>query len=294
MTLMRAWQVAVAIPVLSAALFAQAEWPRPKWEKVETVDCRGSDDGKTSVDKRVGRFSVQIERVSEAEGFRCRAELISPTGRKMRLIADTMVAIHQGTGEDLFGDGHPSLVLEGFSGGAHCCFTYRIVSLADSPIVLPLIENETPFYFFKDHASGQFRILTSDGSFDYFDKLCHACTPFPHVVLRVDPDGFHDVSSQFVEQYDTEIAAARARIPAGDISRFQVADFDDAKPIVLDIVFSYLYSGRDAEAWKMLDEMWPAADRERIKALIVATRENGLLAKIRHLRSAAQSPVQPR
>ncbi len=279
---MRAWLVAGTWLVFSSALFGQAEWPHPNWRKVEAVDCRSSANAKSSIEKTVGKFRVQIESVpnTDGDGFRCRASLIMPAGQRTHLIDDAMVAIHQGTGEDLFGDGHLSLVLEGFSGGAHCCYTYRIIDLTNPPVVLPPIENETPFYFFKDKASGRFRILTSDGGFDYFDNLCHACVHLPSVVLRLDAEGLHDVSPQFVEQYDTEIAAARARIPQGDIGKFQMADFQDAKPVVLEIVLSYLYSGREAEAWQALEEMWPEGDRARIKTLIINTRAAGILPKL--------------
>jgi hypothetical protein len=279
---MRTWLVAILVPLFSAALFSQAEWPRPNWEKVEAIDCRSSDEARSSIEKSIGRFKVQIEPVPspDGDGFRCRADLIAPAGQKTHLMEDVWVSIHQGTGEDLFGDGRLSLVLEGFSGGAHCCYTYRIIDLTNPPVVLPPIENGTPFYFFKDKASGQFRVLTGDGGFDYFDGLCHACVPMPTVVLRLDAEGLHDASPRFVEQYDTEIAAARARIPQGDIGKFEMADFQDAKPVVLEIVLSYLYSGREAEAWQTLEEMWPAGDRDRMKKLILKTRAGGILSRL--------------
>ena len=115
-------------------------------------------------------------------------------------------------------------------------------------------------------------------TFHSFDGRCYDCSPFPRVVLQVDDQGIHDVSAQFAEQYDSEIALARAKIGEGEIARFQQADFEDARKVVLEIVFSYLYSGRETEAWQTLDEMWPATDRDRIRKLIVATRAKGLLS----------------
>jgi transglutaminase-like putative cysteine protease len=37
------------------------------------------------------------------------------------------------TGKDVNGDGYPDAVLVSFSGGAHCCWTYHIVSLGKNP-----------------------------------------------------------------------------------------------------------------------------------------------------------------
>ena len=275
---MRGLWLHALIVLCSVPLLGQAEWPKPNWEKVDTERCRTS--GKAVI-APVGKYEVRLDRVSDpTDEVVCRSFLVDVAGRKTPLLKDWDVSIHQGTGEDLFGDGNPSLVLEGYSGGAHCCYTYEIVSLGETPVILRPIQNESPFFFFKVPASKQFRILTSDGAFDYFDGMCHACAPFPRVVLQVDGSGLHDVSANFVEQYDSEIALARAKIAEGDIQKFILSDFEEAKKVVLEIVFSYLYSGREAEAWQTLGEMWPAGDRERIKALIVKTRASGILSKL--------------
>ncbi len=272
-------RILVFMLLCSVGSYGQAEWPKPNWQKVETLDCRGA--GK-AVSSTVGKYIVRLVPAPDAEAHEsiCRAYLVHSNGKETLLLQDWGISIHQGTGEDVFGDGNPSLILEGYSGGAHCCYTYRIASLGESPVILPAIENQTPFFFFKDPATGEFRIMTSDGAFDYFDGLCHACTPFPRVVLRVEAGGLRDVSSQFVDQYDGEIALARAKIAEGDIQRFLITDFQDAKTVILEIVLAYLYSGRPAEAWRALDEMWPAGDRERVRKLILKTRSEGILAKL--------------
>ncbi len=287
-----------AVPLLALALlcaseaYGQAEWPKPDWEKVESADCSGS--GKP-LSLSVGTYTVRLVPGHDADnGEICRAYLVGRDGRQTFLLRDSAISIHQGTGEDVFGNGNPSLILEGSSGGAHCCYTYKIVSLSETPLILAPIENETPFFFFKDTATGQYRIMTSDGAFDYFDGLCHACTPFPRIILKVEATGLRNVSSQFIEQYDSEITLARAKIADGDIQKFKAADFGDVKKVVLEIVLGYLYSGRETQAWQTLDEMWPTADRERIKKLILHTEAHGLLSKLGRTRPAARRPYTPR
>src|SRR5271169_1076699 len=275
-----------AFVVLCASfLYGQAEWPMPNWEKVDRVGCRNSAEASSSA---VGKYHVRLLPVFDpvVNGHGCRAYLVDRSGNQTLLLADWEVSIYLGTGEDVFGDGNPSLILEGFSGGARCCYTYRIVNLAEPPVILPTIGNGAPFYFFKA-ASGQYRIMTSDGAFDSFEGLCHTCTPLPRMVLQVDGAGLYDVSSQFVEQYDSEIALARAKIAQSDIGKFLVADFQDARKVVLEIVFSYLYSGREAQAWQTLDEMWPANDRERVRKLILETRAKGILSKLGKTRTGS-------
>ncbi len=270
----------------AVGLHAQAEWPKPNWEKVELVTCRGSGE---SVSSSVGKYEVRLVPGKDAKSrdLVCRAYLVDGARHETLLLEDWSVSIYQGTGNDVFRDGYPSLILEGYSGGAHCCYTYEIVSLAERPVILPPIENGAPFFFFKDAPSGQYRIMTSDGSFDYFDNQCYFCSPFPRVVLKVEAGGLRDVSPQFVEQYDSEIALAKAKIAEGDVQRFLVADFGDAKKVVLEIFLGYLYSGREGQAWQTLDEMWPAADRERIKKLILRTKAMGILSKVQKVKRSA-------
>jgi len=270
---------ALFLPLSVTLLIGQAEWPKPNWEKAEILRCR---DLQTVTNYPVQRYEVKLVPGANPQSgeISCRSYLVKPSQHELPLLRDWNVSVYRGTGDDLFGDGNPTLILEGFSGGAHCCYTYQIVDLGEKPRVLPTIRNQSPFYVFKDPVSKRFRIMTSDGAFDSFDGLCHACAPFPRVVLQADAAGLHDVSSQFIDQYDSQIALARAKIADGDIGKFMISDFADAKAVVLDIVFSYLYSGREAQAWQTLDEMWPAADRQRIKKLILKTRANGILSKL--------------
>lgn len=264
------------------SLFAQAEWPRPIWRKVETIECRATDSSPSpSIEKTIGQYKVELAAFPQKHGERlCQAYLVDPAGRRTFLLEDANISIHQGTGMNLFGDGNAALVIEGYTGGSHCCYTYRIVNLGEHPLILPPIQNGSPFYFFKDKASGQSRIMTSDGDFDDFDRLCPGCELFPRVVLRVDSTGLHDASADFLDQYDSEIALANAKIGKDEIGRFLMSDFEDARALVLEIVYSYLYSGREAQAWQALDEMWPAKDRARIKQQILTAKAKGLLSKI--------------
>ncbi len=268
----------IALALTSSWLQAQAEWPRPTWKKVEALACRESGP---KVLTSVGNYKVRLAPVPTSQSGvpLCRAYLIDSLGRETFLYEDRTLSIYEGTGQHIFGDGNPALILEGRSGDA-CCYTYKLVSLGEPPLLLPAIENEAPFFFFHDPASHEYRIMTSDGGFHNFDGLCFACSPFPRVVLKVGRSGLHDVSPEFSEQYDSEIALARAKIAEGSIEKFLEADFRDARKVVLEIVLSYLYSGREKLAWETLEEMWPAKDRERMKQLIIQTRAKGILSRL--------------
>src|SRR5437868_1949051 len=48
---------------------------------------------------------------------------------------------------------------------------------------------------------------------------------------------------------------------------------------ILEIIWSYLYSGREQEAWHTLNEMWPATDFDRIRTAIISSRAHGIRAQ---------------
>ena len=290
---MRIALLSLLVLLATSSTTAQAKWPKPDWEKVGgqwLSPC--TDDGPQTQTYSLKNYQLRIDRVSESDvhDHLCRAYLTGENGFEKELLEDERISIHQGSGQDIFGSGNPTLVLEGYSGGAHCCYSYVIAELRATPVVLPEIENDSPFFFFKDDRSGQYRILTADGAFDYFDEMCHACSPFPHIVLEVSDGSVRDASSRYVAQYDTDISEARSKIRQDELGRFltiaKLHDldnqerFEELRQHVLEIVLSYLYSGREAQAWQTLDEMWPASDKFRIKRLILQTTRDGLLSKL--------------
>jgi hypothetical protein len=283
---MRRCAIVVLVLFCGFPLLARPEWPSPHWDKVEMAGCW--DGPKTKV---VGAYRVRIVQVPapDINDRTCRAYLVDGHGHQKLLLDDFRISIYQGTGADIFGEGHPALVLEGWSGGAHCCWTYSIVDLGAKPSILPDIGNEIRFFFFKDRSRGRYRVLTYDGAFDYFDDMCHACSPLPKVVLEVNNGKLRDVSSQYVAAYDHDIAKAMREWEfADDGEAFRdcksaadpeaKAQYQDARGAGLEVVLSYLYSGRDRQAWQALDELWPVSDKERMKKLILDTRRRGILS----------------
>lgn len=224
----------------------------------------------------------------------CRAAVKSPQGREIFSAEDYAMEINSATGEDIGNDGQPDVVFAGYSGGAHCCSTYWIVSLGKTPRLARKICNSHAITFEDIRHDGRIEMKTVDGRFDLFDGSCFACSPMPLVFLRLEGQTLRRVDSDFWPLYEKEIAAATARLSAGKIERFrkvtsaQVAPFGDAtanlywgnletKEDVLTIVVAYLYAGREEEAWRNLSELWPPADIPRIRALILKAAHSGFL-----------------
>jgi len=52
------------------------------------------------------------------------------------------------------------------------------------------------------------------------------------------------------------------------------------------LVWGYLYSGRESQAWSSLSDMWPTTDIPRIRAVLADARNHGILTQVRGVSSA--------
>jgi hypothetical protein len=185
------------------------------------------------------------------------------------------------------GDGKPEIILNGYSGGLHCCYTSYIISLDRKPQLLHLFSNSSPVKFEKQ-PDGATVIRSADGVFSYF-IIPPTQAVVPNVLLQMKGDQLVDVSSQFPELYDKQIEQARSELTPAAIASFRKADyhtklFTDQFPTVqkvLTIVLNYVYSGREEKAWEALNDYWPPADISRVKSLILERRNRGLLANLK-------------
>lgn len=230
-------------------------------------------------------YRIKLVQITDrGDGIGCRALVLSPKREIVTKVEDWSIKLYE-RNIDIDGDGQPDLVLESYSGGMHCCWTYWIIAPSKRPALRKEIENERGITFRDLKHNGNIIWLALDGNFDYFDDLCHACTVFPDLYLQLKGDNLIDMSPRYRAHYDHEIHAAQLKLRREHLEDFVAAKTEremieageNIKPLVLTIVLEYLYSGRPQLAWKSLDNMWPPFDRDRIKGLILKTRAKGLL-----------------
>lgn len=120
----------------------------------------------------------------------------------------------------------------------------------------------------------------------------------PTIVLRFAKGKLIDVSSEFLPYFDHQISTVRESLDAKELEDFKnsdgklisaTADSNELEKLhnlrrtkikVLEIVWAYLYSGRDDEAWHALGEMWPASDLDRIHGAISDMQAHGIRAQV--------------
>ncbi|SRR5712691_4514869 len=251
-------------------------------------ECR---QGRGSVLRKIRGFEIRISPYPDKEDpleDECEAEIYDRRGDVIFSEHDWGFSIVL-AGVDVNGDGIPDVVLEAFSGGTHCCWTYYFLSLGPRPGLLLKFDNNRDASFFWYKKPGQIYMEIQDGAFDYFDEVCHACSPFPLVYLRLDGSNLVDISREYAGNYDEIIRVSQKALTGGARRRLKALTEkpSDAEPVrkarynALMIVFAYLYSGREEQAHQALQELWPRFDQERIWNLIIQTRHNGILCYTR-------------
>jgi hypothetical protein len=226
----------------------------------------------------------------------CEATL-SWNDQKLAVATDVSVLDLDAFGVDL-GLGAPVAAFQIKKSKDDCCMTYLIYSLQRPPKLLRTLTGGSFFGAADTDLDGQVEIWTDDtAAFNGIDNLTLAEFDFaPPMVLRFENGKLLDVSSEFVPDFDKRLETLRSQLRTEDLRDFRNSDgklqsmdsslaeqihrLRGTKAKVLEIVWLYLYSGREQEAWRSLAEMWPASDADRIRGVLVRTRTTGIRTQL--------------
>jgi len=179
-----------------------------------------------------------------------------------------------------------------------CCTEYKLYSLDKSPRLLRTITGGGFFSAGDTDLDGRVEIWTTDAAaVNGLERLDLAeLDSAPTLVLRFEERELYDVSSEFQTYFDRHIALRRKQLKPEDLRDFKSSDgilsvnapaaaerthrLRQVKIKILEIVWNYLYSGRETQAWSALAEMWPDGDVARIRAALVDARARGILAQV--------------
>jgi hypothetical protein len=202
---------------------------------------------------------------------------------------------------DMFGvdleDNEPVAAFQIKKSQMQCCMIYQIYSLEDPPRLLRTLSGGEFFSAADRDLDGRIEIWTDDAAaVDGLEGLRVSEIEFvPTYALRFEHGRLLDVSSEFPDFADQMIAKVREKLNPTDLQHFKASDsklgkgsgmspeelarlsqLRRVKIEVLEIVWAYLYSGREKEAWRALADMWPNGDVERIRSKIIAARARGM------------------
>lgn len=181
--------------------------------------------------------------------------------------------------------------------------TYKIYSLEKPPRLLRTVTGGDWFSAADTKLEGRTEIWTSDaGAVDGFEDIPLSSFDFaPTVVLRFEKQQLIDAGSEYQPFYDSQIAKLKSELDARALGAFKTSDgkpqartpssVERIKIKVLEIVWAYLYSGREKDAWDALAALWPAVDLDRIRASIVAAQARGIRSQVDDVSSTNSHPI---
>ena len=146
--------------------------------------------------ERFNGYTLRLNRGTKTPTDRCRAVVTSTAGKRLIAARDWALKVDKISGTDINGDDKPELVIDGYSGGERCCFTYTVVKLGASAQVLRSIASNSALNFEKQD-DGSVLIKGVDSSMDYF-VVPHPMAVVPQVFLKMKGDTLEDVSAQFL------------------------------------------------------------------------------------------------
>ena len=220
-------------------------------------------------EQAIGAYTFQLWAGSGTDTFEWDRIATLSAGGRILAQHEFVYDVGQPLGTDITGEGHPDVIIQVFTGGAHCCFSTIVYDLG--PTLSKVLE--APL----SNCGGRFEDLDGDGVMEYLTcddlfayRYCaYAASPMVDVVLQYEPGrGYLPASPRFPEIYAEELARHRewAATPEPEV-------FDEgtgmAKCAVLWPVLDYLYMGDPVQARAELDCYYTYPDKDLFWAEVV-------------------------
>jgi hypothetical protein len=146
-------------------------------------------------------------------GARFTRLLLQRQGRVMTTVTDH--AVTSISCADATGDGEADLLARSFSGGAHCCETVRVWTLADKPrLLLEYAAGNAPGAALADlDGNGRAELVLGDDGLAYFDDLDYASSPSTvPLVACFEGEAFRDCTTEHPQPLRQAAARFRERL----------------------------------------------------------------------------------
>jgi hypothetical protein len=216
-----------------------------------------------------------VERSSDAAGHQSFATI----RKKGRVIATLS---NGGLGKEstrfglfsLLGDTSKQLVIMQYTGGAHCCWTYRIYDFQPNLHVIFDDESYGDYLGYEllpedIDGDGKFELTQAVMTFDYF-HMSHASSVFPVAVFSYNEKSRTYVpankrfSAYVLEDIENDSKALEwAR---RDVNERDVTNKEEYLSAVLKVLLKRIYAGDEADAWKFFNTEYRLSDKNEFKS----------------------------
>ncbi len=179
---------------------------------------------------------------------------------------------------NFLGEDDKQLIVQTYSGGAHCCYDYVIYDLEPA---FRIIYDSTRFDSSKDignelipvdiDADGVFEFSQDVMMFDYF-FASHADSPFPPVVFAYDKKkGRYDFANKkFSDFVMNELKENLDWLAKQNVSETESESSKkmNKRYVVRKTFLNQVYAGKEKEGWKYFDENYVFEDKEEYRTEI--------------------------
>lgn len=176
------------------------------------------------------------------------------------------------SGTDINGDGFPEIIVNSYTGGAHCCSSVFVASMTGTAAqpILQTVASNCGGRFIDLNGDGVMEYDTCDDSFAY--AYCsYAASPIVRVVYQFDPaKGYVPASPKFASLYEESITQDMQRAEQAAPGEYGEND-NTNKCSVLPVVLDYLYSGQTDKAWSELSRLYTFPDVDQFRSEIENT-----------------------
>ncbi|MFZ1082261.1 MAG: hypothetical protein WAO19_10085 [Candidatus Kryptoniota bacterium] len=188
----------------------------------------------------------------------------------------------------LLPNGRKQVIVEEYTGGAHCCRMYWILDLADTVTVLyHSDETETEVGFISEVADfdndGFYEFTQGLNSFHYFENLGGPGSPWPLAVLKFSVDkrcfvlanrDFPAIVLRDIEDKESEVQEL--------LDTTKVFDYDASSDLLsetLDVLLRYVYVGQDSIGWAYFNKNYVLSDSLKMRKKIQDVLETSTVYK---------------
>jgi hypothetical protein len=159
------------------------------------------------------------------------------------------------------------VVVQEWSGGAHCCFDYHILHVQGTQIRREgtIRAGDCSLRVADLDQDGALELIACDSRFAYAFDLPFADSPLVPIVYTFRDRAYAADNRRFPQVYQFRITQERRRLAEAE----RANDARGARRAVLSILLHTLYAGRVTEAWCAFDRAYRWADRADVRQEVV-------------------------
>jgi hypothetical protein len=201
---------------------------------------------------------VRVRRSAHSEALVARMpggwEHVVVEGRALAFYGQARQPLHPGPGRQV--------IVQDWSGGAHCCFDYYVLHVQGGEIRREglIRAGDCSLNVADVDGDGTLELIACDGRFAYGFDLPFAESPLLPVVYAFRDRGYVADNRRFPQVFRYRLAQERRRLEQAE----RAGDERGARRAVLSLLLHALYAGRVTEAWCRFGRQYRWADRQAV------------------------------